>query len=132
LRVVDDDLTEVLCRAEGVRREDPDLDEVVEVAEAVELSEPLNRLCGELETVPLRDLEQPLGPNRGLEMDVKLDLGVGGRPAFPGILHSRGAYRVAPQTRLSRRIREWHEPRRNADADARRRMLNAAPVVPKT
>jgi hypothetical protein len=105
---------------------------VVEVAEAIEGSEPLDRLRRKLETVSARNLEQPLGPNRGLEMDVKLDLGVGGRPAFPGILHSLGAYRVAPQTRLSRRIREWHELRRSAVGNARRRMLSAAPVVPKT
>jgi len=33
--IVDDDLAEVLLGAQAVRREDPDLDEVVEVAEGV-------------------------------------------------------------------------------------------------
>ena len=39
--VVDDDLAEVVRGLERVRREDPDLDEVVEVPVAVEVPDPL-------------------------------------------------------------------------------------------
>jgi hypothetical protein len=45
-RVVDDDLPEVGRRPERVRRQDPDLDEVAEVAEAVQLLQPLDRVGG--------------------------------------------------------------------------------------
>ena len=41
-RVVDDDLAEVVARPERVRRQDPDLDEVLEVAVLVELGQALD------------------------------------------------------------------------------------------
>jgi hypothetical protein len=77
-RVVDDHLPEVRLAAQAVRGQDPDLDEVVEVAEAVELAQPLDRVRRQRLAVPLRDREQRLGPDRPLEVDVQLDLRVGG------------------------------------------------------
>jgi hypothetical protein len=74
LRVVGDDLPEVLRRSQAVRRQDPDLDEVVEVAEAVELAQPLDGRRGQREVVAASNFEQRLGPNRRLEVDVQLDL----------------------------------------------------------
>ena len=77
-RVVDDDLAEVLLGPQAVGGQDPDLDEVVEVAKAVELAQALDGVCGQRLTVPLRDREQRLRLDRRLEMDVQLDLGVRG------------------------------------------------------
>ena len=73
-RVVDDDLAEVLRRLQRVRGQDPDLDEVREVAEVVELGEPLLGLGRERVVVAPRDLEQRRRPHRPLEVDVQLDL----------------------------------------------------------
>ena len=73
-RVVDDDLPEVLARPQRVRREDPDLDEVREVAELVERAQLLDGRARKRVVVPSRDLEQRLGPHRPLEVDVQLDL----------------------------------------------------------
>ena len=74
--VVDDDLAEVVGLLERVRGQDPDLDEVREVPELVELSESLHCVGGERVVVPPRDLEQRLRPHRPLEVDVQLDLRV--------------------------------------------------------
>ena len=93
--IVDHDLAEVVRRLERVRGEDPDLDEVVEVPVAIEIADPLRSVGRKGEVVPAGDLEEGLRPHRRLEMHVQLDLREGVGRVFPGILHSRGAYRVA-------------------------------------
>src|SRR5262249_24639992 len=70
----DDDLAEVVGRPQRVRREDPDLDEVREVAELVERAQLLDRRARQCVVVSLRDLEQGLRPDRAFEVDVQLDL----------------------------------------------------------
>jgi hypothetical protein len=50
---------------------------VVEVAEAVELAEALDRVDRERLAVPARDLQQRFRLDRRLEVDVQLDLRVG-------------------------------------------------------
>ena len=55
--VVDDDLAEVVRLPQRMGRQDPCLDEVLEVAELVELREALDRLCRERVVVAARDLE---------------------------------------------------------------------------
>src|SRR5262249_45924906 len=74
--VVDDDLPEVLGGAQRVRGQDPDLDEVLEVAVLVERGEPFDRVRGQLVVVAARDLEEGRRPDRPLEVDVELDLRV--------------------------------------------------------
>ena len=69
-RVVDHDLAEVLLALERVRGQDPDLDEVLEVAEVVQRGQLLLAVRGEWIVVPARDLEQRRGPHRSFEMDV--------------------------------------------------------------
>jgi hypothetical protein len=58
--VGDDDLPEVVPGAEHVRRQDPDLDEVREIAVVVELRHLLHRVRRERVVVSMRDLEQGL------------------------------------------------------------------------
>jgi hypothetical protein len=92
--VVDDDLAEVLLGAQGVRGQDPDLDEVCEVAEVVQLRQAFLGVGRERIVVPAGDLEQRRRPHRPLEVDVELDL---------GIRHSgNGAVRVSDRQRGSR------------------------------
>ena len=74
--VVDDDLAEIVSRPQRVRRQDPDLDEVLEVAELVELREPLDGVRRQRVVVAARDLEQRLRPDGALQVDVELDLRV--------------------------------------------------------
>ena len=74
--VVDHDLAEVVTRPERVRRQDPDLDEVLEVAVLIELGQALDGVDGQRVVVAARDLEQRRRPYGPLEMDVELDLGV--------------------------------------------------------
>src|SRR3954470_7757080 len=75
-RVVDDDPPEVVARAKRVRRQHPDLDEVLEIAVLVELGEALHGVCRERVLVAPRDLEEGLRPHGPFEMDVQLDLGI--------------------------------------------------------
>jgi hypothetical protein len=72
--VVHHDLAEVLVVLQRIRREDPDVAEVGEVAVVVELRDALFRVRGECVVVAAGDLEQGLRPHRPLEMDVQLDL----------------------------------------------------------
>jgi hypothetical protein len=85
LRVVDDDLPKVLVGLEREGGQDPDLDEVGEVAVVVEQRQPLDGVRGEGVIVSPRDLEQRLGPHGPLEVDVELDFGK--------VTRSRGACR---------------------------------------
>src|SRR5581483_10846453 len=73
-RVVDDHLPVVLFLLQRVRREDPDLDEVPEVGEPVELLQPFDRRRRQRVVVPPRDLEERVRADRPLEVDVQLDL----------------------------------------------------------
>ena len=75
-RVVDDDLAEVLGPLQRVRRQDPDLDEVAEVAEAVELRQPLDRVGRKRVVVPARDLQQRRRADGSFQVHVQLDLRV--------------------------------------------------------
>src|SRR5262249_320581 len=68
--VVAHDLAEVLPSLERVRGQDPDLDEVPEVAEAVEALE----VVGERIVVALPNLPPRVRANGPLEVYVKLDL----------------------------------------------------------
>ena len=74
LGVVERDAAKVVGRLQGGRHEEPDVDEVREVGERVELLQLLRGLAGELHVVALRDLEQRSRPDGALEMDVELDL----------------------------------------------------------
>ncbi len=74
--VVDDDLPEIVGCSQCVRGQDPDLDEMGEVAVLVERGEPLDCVGRKRVVVAARDLEQRLRPDRGLQMDVELDLWV--------------------------------------------------------
>jgi len=100
-RVVDHDLPEVALLLQRVRRQGPDLDEVLEVAEVVEPREALDRFGRKRVVVPARDLEQGLGPHRSFEMDVQLDLR---EPLYDG----SGA--VAGRTRRSTSTESQIEP----------------------
>jgi hypothetical protein len=96
-RVVDDHLAEVLRCSQRIRRQDPDVDEVGEVTEVVQLREPLHGLGGQRVVVPAGDLEQRRRPHRPLEVDVELDLRVrhsvsGSEPVFE---RQRGSRKVA-------------------------------------
>ena len=70
LRVRDDDLAEVVVALQGAECQHEDLDEVREVAVAVERLE----VVGQRVVVALRDRAERVGPHRPLEMDVQLDL----------------------------------------------------------
>src|SRR5437762_2753979 len=59
--VVGDDLTKVVRRPQGGRDEQPGLDEVGEVGEAVELPDSLDGVGGGLDAIPSRREEQRLG-----------------------------------------------------------------------
>src|SRR5207248_4114650 len=65
-------LAEVLLRLQRVRRQDPDVDEVAEVAEVVDRLEVVRQCV----VVPLRDLLERRRAHRSLEVDVQLDLRV--------------------------------------------------------
>ena len=75
-RVVDDHLAVVLFLLQRVRREDPHLDEVAEVGEAIELLQALDRVGRQRVVVAPRDLEQRVRAHGALEVDVQLDLRV--------------------------------------------------------
>ncbi len=74
-RVLDRDAPEVVRAAQAVGGQDPDLDEVVEVPEAIELRQLRFGGRGELEPVRARERKQRRRPDRPLEVDVQLDLG---------------------------------------------------------
>ena len=95
LRVVDHDPPEVVSGAQAVRRQDPDLDEVLEVAEAVELAQALDRRRRQRQVVPARDLDQRLGAERRLEVDVQLDFREGRFRQKSGA--SKAASRIVPR-----------------------------------
>jgi hypothetical protein len=75
-RVVDHHLPEVVSLPEGVRRQHPDLDEVLEVAEPVQRLQLLDGFAGEGVVVAPGDLEQRRRAHGRLEVDVELDLRV--------------------------------------------------------
>ena len=75
-RVVDHDLAEVVRSLKRRGREQPDLDEVREVAKLVEPGEALDCVGRQRVVVPPRDLEQRVRPHGPLEVDVELDLRV--------------------------------------------------------
>ena len=76
LRVVDGDAAEVVGVPQHVRGHDPDLDEVREIAKAVELRELLRAVGREREPVPSCELEERVRPDGAFEVHVQLDLGV--------------------------------------------------------
>ena len=138
-RVVDDHLAVVLFAPQRVRREDPDLDEVAEVREAIQLLQSLDRVGRQRVVVAARDLEQRVRAHGPLEVDVQLDLRVrircrrlhrtegscacaranrssGGRPARRG-----GVRAVAVRSRRRRR---------GTGRRRRRRSTGRPPVVP--
>ena len=118
------DLAEVLRRAERIGGEDPDLDEVGEVAEPIERLE----VVGQRIVVPLRDRAQRVGPHRPLEVDVQLDLrvrrsaghrtqGTGACASASSCCRARPARRAAGRGSRARRRR----PRRGTDPRCRHR-----------
>ena len=100
-RVVDDHLTEVVCRPQRVRGHDPDLDEVREVAVLVKRGQPFDRVRRQGIVVPSRDLEQGLRPDRPLQVDVQLDFW----PRRCLRRHQRAAARFVSARRQRRSIR---------------------------
>ena len=77
--VVDDDLAEVGVGPDRVRRHDPELDEVVEVAELVERGQLRLGRGGQLARVAAGDAQQRRRAHGALEVDVQLDLRIDGR-----------------------------------------------------
>ena len=73
-RVLDRDPPEVVRGPQDGRRQQPGPDEVLEVAEAVELAQVLDRLDRERNAIPAAEREQGLRADGALEVDVELDL----------------------------------------------------------
>ena len=94
LGVVDDHLAEVVGRAKRRCDDQPGLDEVREVGEAVEVADALDRVRREGDAVPPRSQQERLRAHRALEVDVELDLRVDHRPQpnrqTSRILHDSG------------------------------------------
>jgi hypothetical protein len=66
---------EVVGGAQAVGGQHPDLDEVLEVPKAVEVSEPLDRVGRKGQPVAPSDSHEGVGLDGPLQVDVELDLG---------------------------------------------------------
>ena len=83
-RVINDDLPEVALGKQRSCGHPPDVEKVPEVAELVDPGQFLDRVGGQRDAIAAGEPEQRGRPDRALEMDMQLDLGVA-HPAHPPI-----------------------------------------------
>jgi hypothetical protein len=72
--VVDNYLTEVVSGLQHARGQRPDFEEMPEVAELVEGSQPFDRVSREGDAIAAGDLQQSAGPDGPLQVYMQLDL----------------------------------------------------------